>query len=249
MNIPELKDKEVHLWVFGDPSPPCTTRCVGIHHRRGASLIEHDASSDPHARLVDAVRARYAGELGKKLPLRRGAATEHEKMTSLRVAHVGAATLVCVTSGQALGVDIRKITRSAGEFAKLAHSLSSRTLKTIQRRAASHGFYPFAVLHAQRMAFARALNLRPHADMDRFNPLFKDTDDAYLRSSSWTRTIGGHLLRTITFGGNYVGVICCSVLTRRLVLFNTMGRGADELLAPDELPQRMMPEEYRVRVV
>jgi hypothetical protein len=167
---------------------------------------------------------------------------EREKNTALQVARAGAATLLCATTGQALGIDVKKIPRSSGEAPEVFRSLSRRTLITIKQRAVSHGLYPFAVLYAQRMAFARALKLRPHADMDRFNPLFKDTDDAYLRCGSWTRTIGGYLLRTIMIGGNYVGVICCSVLTSRLVMFDTMGRYADELLAPDDCLHWSRPE-------
>lgn len=234
MNFPELEDKEVHIWVFGDPNPIRATRCVDIKDR-GAVVMDSGLSlSNVHTKLASVVRAQYASKGLLDASAIEDEATYGQKRTSLQVARVGRATVLCATSNQVVGINVQKITRSTRETTKAAQYLSSRTLKTIKRNAVMQGLYPFALLYAQRLAFARALRLRPLADMDRYNPLFKDTDEAYLKCGSWTRTVGGHLLRTIMFGGKYVGVVCCSVLTKRVVLFDTLGSKKYALPTPDD---------------
>jgi len=247
MNLPELKDKEVHIWVFGDPNPPRGMHYVDIKDR-GAFVTDANKSlPDSHTKLAALVRTKYASKGLIGVSAVGDDATYNERQTSLQVARAGSASVFFATSNQVIGLDVRKITRSIRETTKIAQYLSSRTLKTIQQSAVLHGLHPFALLHAQRIAFARALKLRPHADMGRYNPLFKDTDDAYLKCGSWTRTVGGHLLRTIMFGGSYVGVICCSVLTKRVVLFDTLGGNADALSAADQKLYRMMPNGLRAK--
>ncbi|HEX7027144.1 MAG TPA: hypothetical protein VF268_07865 [Gammaproteobacteria bacterium] len=178
------------------------------------------ADKDVHIWVLnDAEKRRYWRQVLSRLLAEETSA--HPGMASAemftRVVPMKKLTLICLSRGQRIGVGMGKVLRLPELLNRVAPMLDSQTLAGIRANPPEQRQRIISLLYYQRVALAQALDLKGPYRLWRVNPMFI-RGDCGMGLNDGCRIVGGFMLKTLSLGADYTSVLCCSPLTRRVVV-------------------------------